>query len=244
MVEEYRVHGFPHRIIAPEGERYIADPAAYAHLRIIFLYPFSSFEEIQGIAPVLIKPRSYRENVQVENDIGRFEFNHIDQDIIRSLHDLQSAGVIVGLSQLIKSHDDNRCTITLHQLCLADEGFFTLFKADGIDDCFTLQYLQTRLQDFPFGAVDHDRDTGNVGFGSNQVQEMYHSRLAIQQTVIHIYIQYLCATFYLVAGNIQCFGIFSLFDQAQKLLGARYICAFSYIDKITFRGNDQGFQPT
>ncbi|MNE85735.1 hypothetical protein D3C80_1827680 [compost metagenome] len=73
---------------------------------------------------------------------------------------------------------------------------------------------------------------------------MYHSRLAIQQTVIHIYIQYLCATFYLVAGNIQCFGIFSLFDQAQKLLGARYICAFSYIDKITFRGNDQGFQPT
>ena len=52
----------------------------------------------------------------------------------------------------------------------------------------------------------------------NKVQESGHCLYTIQQCIIHIHIQYLCAAFYLLPCNAQCFFIFIFPDKTCKFL--------------------------
>ena len=60
----------------------------------------------------------------------------------------------------------------------------------------------------------------------------------IQQRIIHVHINYLCATFHLLPCNTQRFFIFIIPYKACKLFTAGYICTFTNINKVCFRTND------
>src|SRR5262249_52357570 len=113
----------------------------------------------------------------------------------------------VGLPPLIKSHDYGRRTVSSNHPSAAFENLLALLQADGIRDAFPLDAFQSSLDDRPFRAVGHDRNSRNVRLGCDQVEKASARRLSIQQTFIHTHIDDLCATVDLFSRNAYCFFV-------------------------------------
>src|SRR5690554_3362230 len=98
------MHGFPNRIVSPEGETDITHPAAYFGTGQILLDPLRGFKKIDGIGFMLIHPRGYRKYIGIENNVIGIEFYLLGQDVIAPLTDLDSPFIRVRLTFFIKSH--------------------------------------------------------------------------------------------------------------------------------------------
>jgi len=76
-----------------------------------------------------------------------------------------------------------------------------LLHADGIDDRFALHTFQSRFDDRPFGRIDHDWHTGDVGFGGDEIEETHHHLFPIQQAIVHVDVDDLRPIFDLLTGD-------------------------------------------
>ena len=121
---------------------------------------------------------------------------------------------------------------------MMNETLLAFFQRNRIHDTFPLHHFQTRLNDFPFRAVNHNRHTRNIWFGRNQIQEFCHSIFAIQHPFVHIHIDNLSAPFYLLARNIQRLIVFLFLYQSKKFSRTRHIGSFPHIHKYAFRRDD------
>ena len=68
-----------------------------------------------------------RKDIWVKDDILAREADFIDQDIITALTNLDFALIGIGLTVLIKRHDDDRCAIAHTKLGAFDELIIAFF---------------------------------------------------------------------------------------------------------------------
>ena len=127
MIQKYRVHGFPHRIISSKRKRNIRNSTAHRHIWKILANPPCCFYKINCISPMFLHSRSHRENIKVKNNILWRKTYLIHQDFIRAFRYLYSSLVIIGLAHFIEGHYNNCRTVSFYNFRLADKFLFSLF---------------------------------------------------------------------------------------------------------------------
>ena len=73
VIQEHTVHRLTHRLISTERERHITYTTAYFCQRHLLLYYPCSFYEVYSVIIMFFYTGSYREDVQIEDDILRRE---------------------------------------------------------------------------------------------------------------------------------------------------------------------------
>ena len=126
MIEEYRVNGFTHLIIPPEGKRYVADATACFGIFQVFLDPAHGIDEVHRIIIVLLHPGTDDQDIRIEDNILWREVNLVDKYIVGTLADFNPSLERIGLSFFVESHNNHRCPVSFQQLSLFAEGRFTL----------------------------------------------------------------------------------------------------------------------
>ena len=71
VVEEGRVHGLAHGVVAAEGERQVGDSARSERPGQVVLNPADGLYEVYGVPGVLADARAYGQHVDVEDDVVR-----------------------------------------------------------------------------------------------------------------------------------------------------------------------------
>ena len=142
-----------------------------------------------------------------------------------------------GLLHFIECHHDHRRAVAFDQTRAPLEFFLTFLKRNRVHDSLPLHALKPRFDDIEVGAVDHDGELGDVGFGSDIVQKLSHCLRGIEHALVHIDVDNICAAFNLFAGNRQGIFVFLLPNQAGEFARAGDVGALADHDEIGFRSN-------
>ena len=201
--------------------------------RQVLMNPLRCTDELNGIIIMLLHTGSYGKYVRVEDDIERIHTQLVYQKMISTFCYLDAALESGSLTNLIKTHHNNGCTIAQHIAGMRKEYFLALLQTDGIDNTLALAALQASHDDVPFGRVDHHRNLRNVWFSSNHIQEINHLGFRIEQTIVHIHVNDSCSISHLLSGNTDGFFIILFVNQTQELPAAGYVTAFAHVDKPT-----------
>ena len=111
-------------------------------------------------------------------------------------------GVPVGsLALLVEGHDDRGGAVAADQAGAAEKLRLAVLEGDRIDDALALEALQARLENAPLGGIDHHGDAGDLGLGGDKPQEPAHGRLAVDQRLVDVDVDQVCAVFDLLARN-------------------------------------------
>ena len=242
IVKENAVHSFAHMIVSSKAERNIGNTATYFGKRHPFFNLTGSFNKINRVVVVFLNSGGYGKNIGVENNILRGKTNLFSQYFVCPVANFYFSFLGIGLSFFIKSHYNYCCTISLANLGLFNKFGLALLHAYGVYNALALHAFKPRLNDFKFGAVNHNRDAGNIGLGLQQVEEGSHSGYAFKQRIIHVYIQYLSAAFHLLSGHIERCFVVVFPNKTSKHFASRYIGTFPYIYKIGFGTNHKWFK--
>ncbi len=114
---------------------------------------------------------------------------------------------------------------------MMQERLLAFLQRDGVHQRLALHAFQARLDDLPFGRVDHDRNAGNVGLGGDEVEVFDHRLLGVDEALVHVDVDDLRAVFDLVAGDIERCGVIACGDQLAELGGARDVRPLADIDE-------------
>ena len=112
VVQEHRVHGLPHRIVAAERERRVAHAPAHMHRRHQLLDLRRCLDEIQAVAIVFLYAGGHRKNVRVENNVLGREIELFRQKLVGALADRYFALYRVRLALFVERHHHDRRTVT------------------------------------------------------------------------------------------------------------------------------------
>ena len=161
--------GFSDWVVASKGKRNIADTSGDLGVRKVFSNVLAGVDEIHCVIIMLIDSCSDGKNIGIENNVLRREAHFIHKDPIGFFTDFNLALLCIRLAFFVKGHHDD-CGAVLHaQLCFFNKLLFAFLHADGINNAFTLDALQSRFYNFPFGGVDHNRHATNIGFRGDQI---------------------------------------------------------------------------
>ena len=236
VVEKHGVDGFAHRVVATETERHVGHTATHLRAGQVLFDPAGGVDEVHRVVVVLFNAGGDGENIRVENDVfGRKTYptlvNIRHQHPVSAFANFHLALVGVGLAFFVERHHHRGRAIALDQLGLAFEFVQALFHADGVDDALALDATQTRFDDAPLAAVDHDGHTGDVGFRGDQVQKPHHGRQAVEHGLVHVDVDDLRAVFHLLTRNGQGLLVLAVQDHAGKGLGASDVGALADVDE-------------
>ena len=106
-------------------------------------------DESQTVVSVFFDTRRDRENIGVENDIGRIHTDFLGQDFVTAFANINFAFDRVGLPGFIKRHYDDGRTVVSNELGLPDERLFTFLQTDRINDGLALHTLESGLDNRP-----------------------------------------------------------------------------------------------
>ena len=163
---------------------------------------FSGLDKINCVIIMLFNACGYRKNIRVKNNILWRETNFINQYAVRARANFKFSIRGVSLTLLIKSHDNNGCSIPQTQFRMLNKLILSLFERNRIHDCLTLNTFQTSLDYRPFRTINHYRHTSNIWLGCRKVQESGHSRFTVEHAFVHIHINNLSAILNLLTRNI------------------------------------------
>ena len=99
VVEERRVDRLADDIVAAERERQVADAAADLHAGTGRLDDPRRLDEVDRVVVVLLEPGRNREDVRIEDDVGRIEADLLDEQLVGALADLHLALDGIGLAR-------------------------------------------------------------------------------------------------------------------------------------------------
>ena len=115
VVQKRRMHRFAHDIVAPEGKRYVAHAAACARAGTTLFHLPHSLYEVHRILIMLLHASGDGEDVEVKNDVFRWEIQLLGEQPISTLGNGHLVINSCRLALFIKSHH-NRCrTVTATQ---------------------------------------------------------------------------------------------------------------------------------
>ena len=202
VIEERRVHRFAHHVVAAEREREVADAATHVYARTPRPDDACRLDEVAGVVVVLLDAGRDREDVRIEDDVGRIDAGRPGQQAVGALADRHLALDRIRLPLLVEGHHDHRRAVALDGRRLLQEILLAFLQADRVDDALALQALQTGLDDRPLRAVHHHRDAGDLGLGRNQVEERRHRLLGVEHALVHVDVQEVGAAADLIDGDL------------------------------------------
>ena len=242
VVEEDRVDGLAHRVVAAEGEGDVGHATGGQGVGQVVADEGAGVDEVDRVVVVLLDPGRHGKDVGVEDDVFRREADLVDQDVVGARADLVLARLGVGLAVFVEGHDHHRRAVSLAQLGVMDEGLDAFLHGDGVDDALALDALETGLDHLPLGGVDHDRHSGDIRFGGDQVEEGDHGRLRIQHALVHVDVDDLGAGFHLLLGHFQGLGVVLFADQPGELGRAGDVGALADVDEQRLAADGEGLQ--
>ena len=196
------MHGLAHHVVAPEGERQVADAAADPRAGAGRLDLPRGLDEGDGVVVVLLEAGGHGQDVGVEDDVGRLDAGPGCQQVVGPLADGDLALDRVGLSSLVEGHHHHGSAVAAHCSGPLEELGLTLLQADRINDGLALYALEARLDDRPLRAVDHHRDTGNFGLGGDVVEEPGHAGGRVEHALVHVDVEDVGAAAHLIQGHL------------------------------------------
>ncbi len=239
MIQEHGMHRLTHRLVAAEGEGQIRDTAGNMHERHGFADGLGGLDEIDAVIIVLFDTGRNGKHIRVEDNVFGQNPGLLRQELVGARADLNLALVSIGLPHFVKSHDDDGSAVIAHQTRLLEKLLLAFLQRDGVDDRLALNAFQASLDDLPFGAVDHHRHAGNIRLGGNQIEKLDHGLLAVDQALIHVDVDDLCAVLHLIAGDGKCSRIVASRDQLAELGRARHVRALADIDEGNVLGQHE-----
>ena len=218
---------FAHDVVAAERERQVADAAAEVHARARGLDLPARLDEVDGVLVVLFESCRDRQDVRVEDDVGRIEVEAFGEQRVGPLADLELARDRVGLAGLVEGHHDDARAELLNAARFLQEIVFAFLEADRIDDRLPLHALQSGLEHRPLRAVDHDRHARDLGLGGDEVQEMRHRLLRVEQAFVHVDVDQVRAAAHLIERDVDRLAELAVLDQPLKFLRAGHVGALA-----------------
>ena len=106
VVQEHGVNRFAHRLVATEGEGDVGHAAADHGEGQVFFDPARRVDEIHRVVVVFGDARGNRENIGVKNDVAGRKANLLREDVVGAFANFDFALEGVGLTLLVKRHDD------------------------------------------------------------------------------------------------------------------------------------------
>ncbi len=231
VVEEHGVHGFPHRLVAAEGEGEVRDTAGNVHMRQCRRDLTGGFDEIDAVIVMLLDAGRHGEHVRIEDDVFRRKASLLGQQLVGAGANLDFSRLGVGLALLVEGHDDDGRAIGSAKPGVMQKCRLAFLHRDRVDDRLALHAFQARLDHLPFGRVDHHRHAGDIRLGGDQVEVFDHRPLAIDQALVHVDVDHLRAVRHLVARNIQRCRIVASGDQLPEFGRAGDVGALADIDE-------------
>ena len=142
VVQERRVHGFTHDVVAAKTETDIADPARDFCTRAGFLDLPRRLDEVDGVVVVFVHPGGNRQDVGIENDVFGREADAVDQQVVGAFADANLVVGLDGLTVFVKRHDHRCRAIASNQGCPFQECFLAVLQADRVHNGLALYRAQ------------------------------------------------------------------------------------------------------
>ena len=216
VVQECRVHGFAHDVVAAERERQVADAAAGADPRTALLDLAHRRDEAASVVGVLLEPGRDGQYVGVDDDVLGRHPGPIHKQSVGALGDRDAAFGGIGLAGLVEAHDNAAGAVAAQRAGLVEEVLLALLEADGVGDRLALHALEPGLDDRPLAGVDHDRDAGDLGLGCDHVEKRRHGLLGVEHALVHVDVDDVGAVAHLVGCDLECGGVVAVQDELGK----------------------------
>ena len=176
---------------------------------------------VDRVVVVLFETGRNREDVGIEDDVGRVESCLLGQNLVRALADRDLALDRVRLAHLVERHDDDAGAEALDDARLVQEVGFAFLEADRVDDALALHALETGLDDRPPGTVDHHRHARNLWLGRDVTEERRHGLLGVEHALVHVDVDQVGAVADLLGGDLNGSGVVVVLDEARELRRSR-----------------------
>ena len=231
VVEEHRVHRLAHRLVAAERERQVGDAARHMRVRQIRPDPARRLDEGEAVAVVLFDAGRDRENVRVEHDVFRRKAGLFGEQLVGARADRDLALEGVGLALLVEGHHHHRRAVGAHEARLAQKRLFAFLHRDRVDEALALKAFQAGLDDREFRRIDHHRHAGDVGLAGDEIEELDHRRLGIDEPLVHIDVDDLRAVGHLIARDRERAGEVAGGDELAELRRAGDVRPLADVDE-------------
>jgi len=186
VVEEGGVDGLAYPVVAPEREGDIRDASRDLDAGASLPDDRRGFDERLRVVGVFLHARGDGQDVGIEDDVLGGEADFIHQQAIGALADFDLAQGGVRLSLLVESHHDHAGPVAPDQPCLGKKVGLPLLEGNRVHHALALDAAEAGLDDAPLRAVDHDGDARDLGLGGDEVQEMGHAGLGVEQAFVHV----------------------------------------------------------
>ena len=193
--------GLADGVVAAEGKGDVGDAAGDFRAGEGGFDDPRGFEEIDGVVVVLLDAGGDGEDVRVENDVLGREAEGVHEEAIRAGADADLFVAGGGLALLVEGHDDGGGAVAQDEFRAAEKFGLAVLEGDGVDDAFALEALEAGLEDGPFGGVDHHGHAADVGFGGDEVEELHHRGLALDEGLVDIDVDNVGAALDLLFGD-------------------------------------------
>ena len=223
MVQESRMHGLAHSIVASERKRKVGHSSGSQSSRQVRLDPSHRLDEIHCISRVFLNPGSDGKYVHVEYYIFRRHSSFLSQKPVCPFAYFDLSIICGCLTLLVEGHDHHSRSQLSDLPGLCHEGLRTLLQTDGIHDALSLCVLQTGKNRLPVRRINHQGSLCHsrvIGYASD---ESFHLPCAVQHSVVHVYVYDRGPVLDLLCGNLQRLVIFSGSYESGELTGARHI---------------------
>ena len=150
VVQEHRMHGLAHALVAAESEGEIGDAAGDMDVRQLFLDAPRRVDESAGIIAVLLDAGGDGEDVGIEDDVLGREAHRPGEEVIGALADLEFPLSGLGLALLVEGHDHHGSAVAADFPGVVEKGLLAFLHADRIDDGLALHAFQASLDHRPF----------------------------------------------------------------------------------------------
>ena len=224
------MHRAAYRLVAAKREAEVGQPARDMGAGTAAPDFARGLDEIERVAAMLFDASGDREDVRVENDVSGIGAVS-DEEPVGSITDFDLALGGVGLADLVKRHDHDCSAVGAALAREFKKGAFALLHRNGVHDRLARHAFEAGLDHAPFGAVDHHRNSGNIGLGGDALQEHGHGLLGIEKGFVHVDVDDLRAIFDLVASDLDGRIIVAGEHQFLEAGGARDVAALADIYK-------------
>ena len=129
VIQEHRVHGLAHGLVAAERERHVAHAAGDVRVRAALADLARGFDEVHAVAVVLLDAGGDREDVRIEDDVFGREADLLHQQLVAALADLDLALERIRLALLVEGHDHHGRAIGLHLARMREERLLAFLRA-------------------------------------------------------------------------------------------------------------------
>src|SRR6185437_10081674 len=180
---------------------------------------------------MLLDAGSDGEDIRIENNVFRWKADFLREQLVGAAADRDLALQRISLALLVERHDDDGGAVAAHQPGLRQEFLHSFLHGNRVHQRLALDALQPSLDHLELGGVDHDRHAGDIRLGGEQVQELDHDLLAVQEALVDIDVDDLSAVGDLVARDVEGGNIIAGSDQLAEARGASDVGPLADIDE-------------